>query len=314
MKRKNILFFSHSTKDESLVSDFVDLLYSIGLTEAEMFCSSRSDIGVPMQKDIYKYLRNLLNYENIIPVFMLSDNYYNSPACLNEMGAVWVKQKKYFTFLLPGFNFTEIKGAINPNQKSIKLDIHNKQLKSELNSFKDIICDLFNKTISENKWEKQRDDFISKLSLSHSITINLKEYEGYCINYVNYGGCNAIYDEVTNKVMVTYDFSKTDAEICSLVFFTGELDVSTNFNSNGELCFSLRSKYHNFPLTVEVRLKNRDTRIKIQASTEWENFSIPLKKFGSIKSEWTKLKEIKFLVYRNEISKETIEIKNIKLV
>lgn len=314
MKRKNMLFISHSTKDEVLVSNFVDLLYSIGFTETEMFCSSRSDIGVTLQKDIYKYLRNLLNDENVIPIFMLSGNYYDSPACLNEMGAVWMKQKKYFTFLLPEFNFCEIKGAINPNQRSVKLDINNKNLKGDLNSFKDIICKLFNKTISENKWEKQRDEFISKLKSTNLITINLKEHEGFCINNINYGGCNAIYNEISNKVVVTFDFSKTASEICSLVFFTGELDVSNKFNSNGQLRFSLKSKDHEIPLTVELNLKNRDTRLKIQTSTEWEDYSIPLKKFGSIKSEWTTLREIKFLVYRNEINKETIEIKNIELI
>lgn len=104
---KKLLFISHAEKDSELVEKFVDLLYDMGVSEKSMFCSSISEIGVPIKEDIYDYLRNLLDSEQVIPVFMLSDNYYASAACLNEMGAVWMKQKDYFTFLLPGFEFSK---------------------------------------------------------------------------------------------------------------------------------------------------------------------------------------------------------------
>lgn len=53
---------------------------------------------------------------------MLSKNYYESTACLNEMGATWILHKQYQTILLPGFEFKEIEGAINPRSISFKLD------------------------------------------------------------------------------------------------------------------------------------------------------------------------------------------------
>lgn len=41
-------------------------------------CQMRnSEIGVPVKEDIYEYLRNLLDSEQVIPIFMLSDNYYD---------------------------------------------------------------------------------------------------------------------------------------------------------------------------------------------------------------------------------------------
>nr|WP_187307761.1 hypothetical protein [Ruminococcus sp. AF46-10NS] len=46
---------------------------------------------------------------------MLSDNYYSSVACLNEMGATWVLKKEYRSILLPGL-IQKIEGAINPNK------------------------------------------------------------------------------------------------------------------------------------------------------------------------------------------------------
>ena len=57
MENSNKLFISHSEKDREIISAFVDLLYDIGLKEENMFCSSRTDIGVPIKEDIYEYLR-----------------------------------------------------------------------------------------------------------------------------------------------------------------------------------------------------------------------------------------------------------------
>ena len=315
MKDKKLIFISHSEKDSKIVSDFVDLLYSIGLNEENMFCSSRTEIGVPLREDIYDYLRNLLDSDVIIPIFMLSENYYNSPACLNEMGAVWIKQKDYFTFLLPNFEFKQIKGAINPNKKSIKLDSNHNLLKGELSNFKDEICKIFNTKISANRWEKQRDNFIDKLNSTTTNTyINLSDHRGYCIGEVNYDGCKVDFDEKTNKIITTYDFTKTTAEICSLVFFTGEMNMQNHFAQNKHLCFSLKSTSNKFDLTIEIKLKNRDVSHNIHVNNDWENYSIPLQKFGGAKNEWQALKEIKFLVYRNNIQKETIEIKDIKII
>lgn len=146
MFNKKLLFISHAEKDSELIEKFVDLLYDMGIPEKSMFCSSISEIGVPVKEDIYEYLRNLLDSEQVIPIFMLSDNYYASAACLNEMGAVWMKQKDYFTFLLPDFEFSKIKGAINPSKRGISLWYKSERelqnLKEDLNQFREQMCDL----------------------------------------------------------------------------------------------------------------------------------------------------------------------------
>lgn len=315
MPNDKFLFISHADKDSKIVSYFVDLLYAIGLKEKNMFCSSRTDLDVPIRENIYDYLRNLLDSDTVIPVFMLSDNYYKSAACLNEMGAVWMKQQSYFTFLLPNFEFQQIKGAINPNNKGIKLDCNTDILKGELTNFKDEICRIFDTEINANRWEKERDSFINKLKTnSTDIFINLSEHKGYCIGEVNYNGCKVTFDKAKNKIIAAYDFTKTRAEICSLVFFTGEVNMHNQFLQNKHLCFSLKSVNNSFELTVELRLKSRDVSYNIQTSKEWENYSISLQDFGGAESAWQILREIKFLVYRNNIKRETIEIKDIKIV
>lgn len=53
---------------------------------------------------------------------MLSNNYYKSYDCLNEMGAVWALRAEYQAILLPGFYFPDTCGAIVPQRISFKLD------------------------------------------------------------------------------------------------------------------------------------------------------------------------------------------------
>ena len=108
-----------------------------GMKEEDMFCSSVAGLGIPIKQNIYDYLRELLKRDDIYVMFMLSDNYYQSPACLNEMGAAWVTRHDCITFLLPGFEYKDIAGAVDPRELSIKLDDDELLIKSRLGEFKD---------------------------------------------------------------------------------------------------------------------------------------------------------------------------------
>ncbi|SFC41749.1 hypothetical protein [Clostridium uliginosum] len=75
---------------------------------------------------------------------------------MNEMGATWVNSKAYFTMLLPFFQFSEVKGAINPMKISFKITD-----KYRLYEFKNYIIKLFNLTqIDEIIWKQDRDKFL----------------------------------------------------------------------------------------------------------------------------------------------------------
>lgn len=116
------VFISHSSQDKDYVSCIVDFLEDIGLTQEQLFCSSIPGYGIPLDEDIYDYLKQQFQEHNLHVILVLSDNYYQSVACMNEMGAAWILQNKYTTILLPGFEFKEIKGAINPRKIGLKLD------------------------------------------------------------------------------------------------------------------------------------------------------------------------------------------------
>lgn len=161
--KKAKIFISHSSEDVEIVSEFVDLLADMGFTEDELFCSSIPDYGIPLSEDIYDYLAGLFRNYNIYVVFMLSQNYYKSPACLNEMGAAWVLKSDYVSILLPGFNYQEIKGAVNPRKIGLKLDDDDELLKKRLGELINNLAERTNKNIAEMRWERKRNKFIEDI-------------------------------------------------------------------------------------------------------------------------------------------------------
>lgn len=159
------LFISHSEKDKPYVSAIVDLLVYMGLTQEEIFCSSIPGFDIGYGEDIYKYLKDqFMNYDLHV-LFILSDNYYKSAACLNEMGAAWVLQKKYDSILLPGFEFAEIDGAMNSRKKAMKLEGDSAELKNSLKQFVDDLTREFElKEKSFAIWERYRDRFLDEIN------------------------------------------------------------------------------------------------------------------------------------------------------
>ena len=157
------IFISHSSKDVKYVEPIVELLADIGMTNDNLFCSSIPDYAIPLNQDIYDYLASLFRKCKLYVIFVLSDNYYNSPACMNEMGAAWVLKNEYTSILLPKFEYKEIKGAVNPNKIGMKLDDDDELLKKRLGELKNIISEKFGISVPDMRWEKKRNDFIKTI-------------------------------------------------------------------------------------------------------------------------------------------------------
>ena len=208
-KKIEKIFISHAFADKEYVDLLVQLLNDIGIEKSadKIFYSSMPGYGIPLAENIYDYLKEELN-RNIMVIFVLSDNYYNSPACLNEMGATWISNKAYYTVLLPNFEFTDIKGAINPMDMSFKIED-----KNMLNEFKDKIVKEFNlKQIDNNIWEEDRDKFISNIkeidkkykSNNQKCKIEIDRVKGkgtndieIAIRFINNGNKNEECQEIT---------------------------------------------------------------------------------------------------------------------
>lgn len=158
------LFISHAQADSIIVKKFVSLLERIGIKSEHLFCSSIDGYDVPQGAgDIYDYLRNEMTNDGLFVIMMLSKNYYASKVCLNEMGASWVKQAAYQVILLPGFDYSKIKGVIRPTEMCFRLDdsVHRVY---DMNELKErILKHLGLPTIDSTQWERKRDEFFSEI-------------------------------------------------------------------------------------------------------------------------------------------------------
>ena len=162
--KPNKVFISHAEKDKKIVEKFVGLLNRIGLNSNTLFCSSIPGFKIKQGSgDIFDYLRSEFNNNNLFVIFMLSHNFYESVACLNEMGAAWVLQKQYQSILLPGFNFKDIEGAINSRDISFRLDDKYNRI-SAMGEFKDnIISFLQLNSVDSSAWDYYREQFFEEI-------------------------------------------------------------------------------------------------------------------------------------------------------
>lgn len=158
-KKSPIVFISHSSKDKDFVDALVNLLEEIGLDENTLFCSSVSDYGVPLGENIFNYLKAQFQEHEIFVIFVHTPNYYQSPICLNEMGAAWILHADCCSFLSKNMKFEDMKAVVNSDTVCIKVD--NSDATARLNELKDRLESIFGKTeLSPNKWERKRNMFL----------------------------------------------------------------------------------------------------------------------------------------------------------
>ncbi len=128
-----------------------------GVLSNHIICTSYEPCSIPEGKNIYEWLRIHLDAD-VYVIFLLSNDYYQSANCLNEMGAAWVKRTEYSMILFPGFSYDDIKGCVDNNQISIKLD--EKGINGKFNSFKERIEEFYDISINQTLWEDKREELI----------------------------------------------------------------------------------------------------------------------------------------------------------
>lgn len=167
------VFISHSSKDLPYVELLVQLLNSIGIKKSEdfIFCSSLPGYDIPYGENIYDFLKQELENSNIMVLFVLSHNYYQSSPCLNEMGAAWVTSKVYNSILTPNFDFKHLSGAIDPSKISFYMNDAN-----GLDKFKDKVIELFElENVDYKIWNGDKKKFIDsveEIAISEATTLN----------------------------------------------------------------------------------------------------------------------------------------------
>lgn len=157
-----IFFISHKSDDADFGNIIRQLLLNIGIKNNQIIFTSNPMNKIPFGENIYDYLRQKITQDTYV-IYLISDNYFSSSACLNEMGASWVMQNDNAKLFLPNFNHQNagyLSCCIDKSEMGITLngDLHCKEglvsmmkkVKAfanidsdieELNSFVDLTCE-----------------------------------------------------------------------------------------------------------------------------------------------------------------------------
>ena len=161
---KTKVFISHSSVDKKYGNAIRNFLVGLGLKNDQIIYTSYSANKIPVGVNIYDYLRDNIN-SNVFVILLLSNAFFNSAACLNEMGAAWVVKSDYLCFYTPDFNFNNLKHtqcAFDAKKMGAILK-PDSDCRASMIEFKDILCGLFNIETDEKTLSSLIDEFIESI-------------------------------------------------------------------------------------------------------------------------------------------------------
>ena len=122
------IFISHSSRNKNYGNALVSLLTGVGVKDDEIIFTSNDAYGIPIGQSIFNWLKSRISEKPHV-LYLLSPEYYQSVACLNEMGAAWVVENKHTMIFTPEFNLSSLEflnGAIDPREIGFFIDNHDK--------------------------------------------------------------------------------------------------------------------------------------------------------------------------------------------
>ena len=112
------IFITHSSQNKNYGELLVELLRSIGINESEIIFTSNVAYGIPVGKNIFHWLKSQIEEKPFV-IYLLSEQYYESVACLNEMGAAWIIENEHAAIFTPDFDLSSKEfqnGALDPRE------------------------------------------------------------------------------------------------------------------------------------------------------------------------------------------------------
>lgn len=262
-------FISHSSKDVKYGNALVRLLLDVGVPSRQIIFTSKPGYGIPTSMNIFEWLRNSIK-ENPYVIYLLSDNYYSSVACLNEMGAAWIVGNDYISLFEPEFDIENPKfqnGAVDPRKLGAFIDNKDQMLgfiniiiqksrieDSNLNIINDAITNYI-KSINEIKINLNNNKKTGK-SFSSDININGsdKEIEQKPVLEVE----NESYFEEFIGDIQNYRLSDEEFLLIMYMIDSGKKILGTGWKEEGEIV--------NIKQWEEVKNLNSTLSIKYSAA------------------------------------------------
>lgn len=266
------IFISHSSKNKILGEALVDLLRSVGIKDSEIIFTSNTAYGIPVGQNIFHWLKSQISEKPFV-IYLLSEEYYQSIACLNEMGAAWIIENKHAAIFSQNFNLSSKEfqsGALDPREIGFYINDEERIL-----SFVEILRENFDITQNPLIITQNVRKFIKSID---QINIENKSVKESKTNIVTSKNENIV---TTGKVSI-------------------DLENTTNSKSENNKNESLFSKFSN--LVTSKKLKDEELillhyiieRSKFTLMTGWQEHS----EIQNIK-EWEEIHDINPILSRD---------------
>ena len=159
------IFISHNSSDKAYGDALRDYIIGLGVKDEQLVYTSHPMNKIPLDVNIYDYLKQHINAQ-IFMVFLWSDSYLESPACMNEMGAAWVVQADYTNIYVPSFSFGNPKYhqcAVDTRKMGAVLN-GDQHCKASMIELKNKIQAMFDLKNDEKKANYLLDNFIQEIT------------------------------------------------------------------------------------------------------------------------------------------------------
>lgn len=158
MPHKVDLFISHAVADAPVIKAFVNLLESgIGVPPKNIFCTLNKGQGIRPGAEFKSSIHENLDDATIV-IGLISENYYNSPFCMCELGGTWLQAKDFIPILIPPIRFGDMKAVL------VDLQALRIQTAEDLDELRDELSDRLGfKPLPTPRWSEKRDEFLKAL-------------------------------------------------------------------------------------------------------------------------------------------------------
>lgn len=161
---EKIIFLSHKSSDKKYADALRNFIIGLGVKNDQLIYTSHPLHKIPLDQNIYEYLRKNLG-ANVFMIILWSNQYLESPACLNEMGAAWLAQSDYTNIYVPTFSFGNPKYhecAVDTRKMGAVLN-GDQHCKASMLEFKDKIEAMFELKNDEKQVTYLLDQFLKEI-------------------------------------------------------------------------------------------------------------------------------------------------------
>lgn len=158
------IFLSHRSSDKKYGDALEKLIVGLGVKNHQLIYTSHPLHKIPLNENIYEYLRKNIN-QDVFVIILWSNEYLESPACLNEMGGAWVAQSDYMNIYTPDFAFGNPKYhecAVDTRKMGAVLNA-DANCKASMIEFRNKILEKFDLTVDEQTWTYLLEQFINDI-------------------------------------------------------------------------------------------------------------------------------------------------------